>query len=61
MTSQSHEDVIKRLNKKLKKSKAKTTAKTDEQTGKIKEFGGPKGVEPTRYTDWERKGVARDF
>lgn len=61
MTSQSHDDVIKRLNQKLKKSKAKTTARADDKTGKIKEFGGPKGVEPTRYKDWERKGVARDF
>lgn len=25
------------------------------------ESGGPKGVEPTRYGDWERKGIAYDF
>lgn len=25
------------------------------------ELGGPKGPEPTRYGDWERKGIARDF
>ena len=25
------------------------------------EQGGPKGLEPTRYGDWERKGVAVDF
>jgi len=25
------------------------------------EKGGPKGVEPTRYGDWERKGIAYDF
>ena len=25
------------------------------------EKGGPKGLEPTRYGDWERKGVAVDF
>jgi hypothetical protein len=25
------------------------------------EEGGPKGPEPTRYGDWERKGVAVDF
>ena len=23
--------------------------------------GGPKGLEPTRYGDWERKGIAVDF
>jgi len=25
------------------------------------ERGGPKGLEPTRYGDWERKGIAVDF
>jgi hypothetical protein len=25
------------------------------------EIGGPKGLEPTRYGDWERKGLAVDF
>jgi hypothetical protein len=26
-----------------------------------KEFSGPQGPEPTRYGDWERKGIASDF
>jgi hypothetical protein len=26
-----------------------------------KEIGGPKGLEPTRYGDWERKGIISDF
>ena len=26
-----------------------------------KELQGPKGPEPTRYGDWERKGIAADF
>jgi hypothetical protein len=25
------------------------------------ELGGPKGPEPTRYGDWERKGIVSDF
>lgn len=25
------------------------------------EHDGPKGVEPTRFGDWERKGIAYDF
>lgn len=25
------------------------------------EKGGPKGVEPTRYGDWERGGITYDF
>jgi hypothetical protein len=26
-----------------------------------KEFQGPKSPEPTRYGDWENKGIASDF
>lgn len=26
-----------------------------------KELGGPKGPEPTRYGDWEKKGITYDF
>ena len=26
-----------------------------------KEIGGPDGPEPTRYGDWERKGICYDF
>ena len=25
------------------------------------EVNGPKGLEPTRYGDWERKGICYDF
>lgn len=25
------------------------------------EYGGPKGLEPTRYGDWEKGGIAVDF
>ena len=28
---------------------------------KQREIGGPAGPEPTRYGDWERKGIASDF
>jgi hypothetical protein len=26
-----------------------------------KELNGPGGLDPTRYGDWERKGIASDF
>ncbi len=26
-----------------------------------KEIGGPSGLEPTRYGDWEKKGIVSDF
>ena len=30
-------------------------------SAKIAEVGGPKGPDPTRYGDWERKGRCIDF
>lgn len=33
----------------------------DGQVPRAKEIGGPKGPEPTRYGDWERKGRCVDF
>lgn len=39
--------------------KAKPPAKKPAE--KPKEVGGPKGPEPTRYGDWENKGIASDF
>lgn len=29
--------------------------------GRPPELQGPKGPEPTRFGDWERKGIASDF
>ena len=32
------------------------------KTSKLpKEIGGPKELEPTRYGDWEKKGITSDF
>lgn len=31
------------------------------QTQQPPEEGGPSGLEPTRFGDWERKGLAVDF
>ncbi len=56
-----HDEVLKRLSQKIKPQKAKSKAKVDSQTGQREEFGGPKGLEPTRYNDWEKKGITRDF
>ena len=33
----------------------------DDARASPKELQGPKGPEPTRYGDWERKGIASDF
>lgn len=37
---------------------AREAAMSDEAKS---ERGGPAGKEPTRYGDWERKGIAYDF
>ena len=43
----------------LKKLKSKKLNQKISQ--KRKEIGGPKGPEPTRYGDWEKKGICYDF
>ena len=40
--------------------RAKTAASPPSAT-REREIGGPKGPEPTRYGDWERDGICRDF
>ena len=41
---------------------AKEREKEREMTSKLpKEIGGPKELEPTRYGDWEKKGITSDF
>ena len=32
-----------------------------EKAGDAREHGGPEGKEPTRYGDWENKGICWDF
>lgn len=47
--------------KKPKKSKDKKHIAKLIVDNKYKEIGGPKGLEPTRYGDWEKKGRCIDF
>lgn len=47
------------------KEKQDTAKEIPENTAEITktpvEIGGPKGPEPTRYGDWERRGRCIDF
>ncbi|WP_025897237.1 DUF1674 domain-containing protein [Sneathiella glossodoripedis] len=47
------------------KAEAEKMSKTSDPAHKLKqaegEIGGPSGLEPTRYGDWERKGIISDF
>jgi len=36
-------------------------ATAEAEAARALEEGGPAGPEPTRYGDWERKGIAVDF
>ena len=45
----------------LAEAEARRKAAAAGATTQQKEFQGPKGPEPTRYGDWERKGIASDF
>ena len=41
---------------------AERRARADAEAAALpEEIGGPKGLEPTRYGDWERKGLISDF
>jgi hypothetical protein len=45
----------------LAEAEARRKAAEANATPREKEFQGPKGPEPTRYGDWETKGIASDF
>lgn len=47
----------------LAEAEARRAEHATEQGKKIGEgeSGGPRGEEPTRFGDWERKGIAYDF
>ena len=45
----------------LAEAEARRKAAEASATTLQKEFQGPKDPEPTRYGDWERKGIASDF
>ena len=49
------------MNKLSKKENKSNSKKNYKKVKKIKEVGGPKGLEPTRYGDWEIKGRVSDF
>lgn len=44
----------------LAEAEARRNAAQDNAKG-AKEIQGPKGLEPTRYGDWEHKGLCSDF
>lgn len=45
----------------LKEAEERRRAAQDQKQDKPTEVGGRKGPEPTRYGDWEKKGIVSDF
>ena len=45
----------------LAEAEARRKAAAASATPHQKEFQGRKGLEPTRYGDWEHNGIASDF
>ena len=50
-----------RLTPEARRALAEAEARRRQAVEQPKEIGGPSGPEPTRYGDWERKGIASDF
>jgi hypothetical protein len=68
MTKENDANVTRRLPEAAKRALAEAEARRKAQAAKEaseppkpKEVDGPKGPEPTRYGDWERKGIVSDF
>ena len=48
-------------NKHKPQEEAQTESGVQRKIGGQKEIGGREGPEPTRYGDWEKKGIISDF
>jgi hypothetical protein len=58
------EEIAKRIEEAGKRAAAEAEerrAKADKEKPAPKEVGGRGGLDPTRYGDWEIKGIACDF
>ena len=45
----------------LAEAEARRAEQAKNDKPRPKEVGGPAGPEPTRFGDWERKGIVSDF
>jgi len=58
------DQIAARIAEAAQRAKAEAQERRDKEQDKKQlppELGGPKGPEPTRYGDWERKGIVSDF
>ena len=63
MTTLTPEQIQARLREAAARANAEADARraAQQKTQLPPERGGPKGLEPTRYGDWEKKGIVSDF
>jgi hypothetical protein len=63
MNKDKPDDIAARIQEAGKRARAEAEARrAAEVPAKLPpEQGGPKGPEPTRFGDWERKGIISDF
>lgn len=52
---------LKTLTPEAQRALAEAAERRREAEALANEIGGPSGPEPTRYGDWERKGIVTDF
>jgi len=60
-TSPSPKELSPAAQRALAEAEARRKAAAENAKPMPREFQGPKGPEPTRYGDWENKGIASDF
>ena len=63
MAENVHKPAFKPMSPAVEEKKSSPSALDEDAAAPAKpeEIGGPKGLEPTRYGDWERKGRCVDF
>jgi hypothetical protein len=63
MTKASEEEIARRRKEAAKRALAEAEARRRamQENRLPKEAGSRQGPEPTRYGDWEKKGIASDF
>lgn len=59
MTEKPKDNLPEAAKRALAEAKARNEAETMKK--RPKEYGGRDGLEPTRYGDWEKKGIVSDF
>ncbi len=62
MQKVSEDEIERRRKEAAKRALEEAKIRKDADSAALqKELGGRKGPEPTRYGDWEKKGIASDF